>query len=107
MSALRSQKQPKAQQPVYAQRKKKDYSREAHSGSQEGKAPGKDRGRNGERTRERGERVLRFPRREEAVRRLQHLGGSEQRLGCASGKLSSSSDSSSEISDSCPSEGKQ
>ncbi|KAK5864184.1 hypothetical protein PBY51_001144 [Eleginops maclovinus] len=94
--ALRSQKQPKAQQPVYAQRKKKDYSGEAPSGSQEGKgkAPGKTPGKvsSGSPT----------------ERKLSDASNTSEDLskdsGCASGKLSSSSDSSSEISD-CPSEG--
>ncbi|KAK5924366.1 hypothetical protein CgunFtcFv8_001239 [Champsocephalus gunnari] len=102
MSALRSQKQPKAQQPVYAQRKKKDYSREAHSGSQEGKAPGKGPGKGPGKE---GKESSGSP----AERKLSDASNTSEDLskdsGCASGKLSSSSDSSSEISDSCPSEG--
>ncbi|KAJ4934094.1 hypothetical protein JOQ06_006901 [Pogonophryne albipinna] len=102
MSALRSQKQPKAQQPVYAQRKKKDYSREAHSGSQEGKAPGKGPGKGPGKE---GIESSCSP----AERKLSDASNTSEDLskdsGCASGKLSSSSDSSSEISDSCPSEG--
>ncbi|XP_033987964.1 uncharacterized protein LOC117483720 [Trematomus bernacchii] len=105
MSALRSQKQPKAQQPVYAQRKKKDYSREAHSGSQEGKegkAPGKGPGKGPGKE---GKESSGCP----AERKLSDASNTSEDLskdsGCASGKLSSSSDSSSEISDSSPSEG--
>ncbi|KAK1898763.1 Protein SOGA1, partial [Dissostichus eleginoides] len=105
MSALRSQKQPKAQQPVYAQRKKKDYSREAHSGSQEGKegkAPGKGQGKGPGKE---GKESSGSP----AERKLSDASNTSEDLskdsGCASGKLSSSSDSSSEISDSSPSEG--
>lgn len=116
-SALRSQKQPRTQQPVSAQKKKKDppakdarsssFSKEAQPGltdsEKELKVTGSQGKRSGKATSSAAAECQRSP---GAHRKLSDASNASEDLskdsGCLSGKLSTS-DSSSEISD-CPSE---
>ncbi|XP_035864377.1 uncharacterized protein LOC116043620 [Sander lucioperca] len=109
-TALRSQKQPRSQQQVSAQKKKKDLaSTNAQSGSQSGQC---DSGKEVKSAGLQGKRPVKVSSSATvecpgAQRKLSDASNTSEDLskdsGCLSGKLSSS-DSSSEISD-CPSEG--